>query len=142
MRLFLAVVTLAIVMVVVASLSVSANGNNSGKLKRDCFAPKAYVQLLSKTYWDDPDIPSYEAVGFFGGVQVFRNRSAKSGPNRVMCAGYFRWTGDARPDWSNSYDDHLNRRDRDEHRLEDIWRASAGRSAPSASTRPRVAGRL
>jgi hypothetical protein len=98
-----------------------ANGSDGGDLERDCLRPLAYTTLLDSIYWADDNVPEYEGVGYYGGIQVFKNRTAKTGQTRVMCAGYYRWTSHAAARSSNSHDDNLNTRDED-HPFEDIWR--------------------
>ena len=120
MRVTFAAFALLVVLAVAVPTAAIANGANGGKLSRDCLRPLACTNLLSRVYWDDEDVPVYEGLGYYGGIQVFKNRTARTGANRVMCAGYFRWTGDAEPHWSNSHDDNLNGRD-EEYRFEDIW---------------------
>jgi hypothetical protein len=120
MRVTFAVIALLVILAVAVPTAAIANGANGGKLSRDCLRPLAYTGLLSRDYWDDENVPVYEGVGYYGGIQVFKNRTSKTGANRVMCAGYFRWTGDALPHWVNSHDDDLDGRDED-HPFEDIW---------------------
>ena len=103
-----------------------ANGDNAGRLERDCFQPQAFVRQWTQRELFDPNIPVTEGVGYFGGIQVFENRSAKSGPNRVMCAGYISWSFNRGPFVHPAYDERLDGRERHTHRLADIWNGFAG----------------